>query len=195
MKILWVGSTPIANRFFEKLTGSKTPVTSQKSNVFGPSKAQTLDTTPYPERDMASPNQLAANRANAQLSTGPTSSEGKAKVSHNALKTGLTGRTVLLPTDDVAAYKQHVERVLLDYQPATDAENTLVYSSDYPHWDFDTPSVIYDLPFLTDQARRNILGGNACRLFGLPTQKRAPKSAIEAGLGGYDTVEAAPTLS
>ena len=76
-----------------------------------------------------------------------------------------------------------------------DAENTLVYSSDYPHWDFDTPSVIYDLPFLTDQARRNILGGNACRLFGLPTQKRAPKSAIEAGLGGYDTVEAAPTLS
>src|SRR5882724_2029359 len=47
IKILWVGSTPIANRFFEKLTGSKTPVTSQKSNVFGPSVAKTLDTAPY----------------------------------------------------------------------------------------------------------------------------------------------------
>jgi hypothetical protein len=37
---------------------------------------------------------LAANRANAQHSTGPTTPEGKAKSSHNAVKTGLTGRTI-----------------------------------------------------------------------------------------------------
>jgi len=43
----------------------------------------------------------------------------------------------------------------------------LVWSSDYPHWDFDLPSVIYDLPFLKEGAKRNILGGNAARLFGL----------------------------
>ncbi|WP_084144984.1 amidohydrolase family protein [Amycolatopsis jejuensis] len=49
-----------------------------------------------------------------------------------------------------------------------DAEHQLMYSSDYPHWDFDLPSTIYDLPFLTEQAKRNILGGNACRLFGIP---------------------------
>jgi hypothetical protein len=47
------------------------------------------------------------------------------------------------------------------------AETQLLYSSDYPHWDMDLPSVIYDLPFLTDQAKRNILGGNAQRLFKL----------------------------
>ena len=47
------------------------------------------------------------------------------------------------------------------------AETQLLYASDYPHWDFDLPSVIYDLPFLTEQAKRNILGGNACRLFHL----------------------------
>jgi predicted TIM-barrel fold metal-dependent hydrolase len=47
------------------------------------------------------------------------------------------------------------------------AETQLVWSSDYPHWDFDLPSVIYDLPFLKEQAKRNILGGNAARLFGL----------------------------
>ena len=41
------------------------------------------------------------------------------------------------------------------------AENQLLYSSDYPHWDFDLPSTIYDLPFLGEQAKRNILGGNA----------------------------------
>ena len=47
------------------------------------------------------------------------------------------------------------------------AETQLLYASDYPHWDMDLPSTIYDLPFLSDQAKRNILGGNAQRLFNL----------------------------
>jgi predicted TIM-barrel fold metal-dependent hydrolase len=47
------------------------------------------------------------------------------------------------------------------------AETQVLYSSDYPHWDFDLPSTIYDLPFLSDTAKRNILGGNAIRLFNL----------------------------
>jgi predicted TIM-barrel fold metal-dependent hydrolase len=47
------------------------------------------------------------------------------------------------------------------------AETQLLYSSDYPHWDMDLPSTIYDLPFLSEQAKRNILGGNALRLFNL----------------------------
>jgi len=47
------------------------------------------------------------------------------------------------------------------------AETQLCWSSDYPHWDFDLPSVIYDQPFLSEQAKRNILGGNAARLLGL----------------------------
>ena len=45
-----------------------------------------------------------------------------------------------------------------------------LWSSDYPHWDFDLPSAIYDLPFLNEQAKRNILGGNAAKLFGLDTR-------------------------
>jgi predicted TIM-barrel fold metal-dependent hydrolase len=47
------------------------------------------------------------------------------------------------------------------------AETQLVWSSDYPHWDFDLPSTIYDLPFLNEKQKRNILGANAARLFGL----------------------------
>jgi len=47
------------------------------------------------------------------------------------------------------------------------APTQLMYSSDYPHWDMDLPSTIYDLPFLSEQAKRNILGGNAQRAFNL----------------------------
>ena len=50
------------------------------------------------------------------------------------------------------------------------AETQLMWSSDYPHWDFDLPSVIHDLPFLKEKTKRNILGGNAARVFGLDTK-------------------------
>ena len=58
-----------------------------------------------------------------------------------------------------------------------DAENRLLYSSDYPHQDFDLPAVIWDLPFLSETARRKILGGNAMSLFNLPVPSAtAPQS-------------------
>jgi predicted TIM-barrel fold metal-dependent hydrolase len=67
-----------------------------------------------------------------------------------------------------------------------DAENQLLYSSDYPHWDMDLPSTIYDLPFLGEQAKRNILGGNAQRLFNLDPVysplKLARRAARAAGV-------------
>lgn len=47
------------------------------------------------------------------------------------------------------------------------AETQLLYSSDWPHWDFDPPSSVFDLPFLSEQAKRNILGENARRLLKL----------------------------
>jgi len=49
------------------------------------------------------------------------------------------------------------------------AGSQLLYASDFPHWDFDVPARIYDLPFLSEADRRNILGANALTLFGLPT--------------------------
>jgi len=86
---------------------------------------------------MASDKQLTANRANAQLSTGPASPEGKAKVSHNAVKTGLTGRTVLLPSDDVALYQFHVERIFQQHAPEGDDEKRLVQSLADTLWRLD----------------------------------------------------------
>ena len=83
---------------------------------------------------MATEAQIAANRANAQHSTGPSSPEGKAKSSHNALKTGLTGRTILLPTDDVAAYEKLVAVVHQKFHPQTDEEKLLAQSIADTEW-------------------------------------------------------------
>jgi predicted TIM-barrel fold metal-dependent hydrolase len=63
------------------------------------------------------------------------------------------------------------------------AETQLLYSSDYPHWDMDLPSTIYDLPFLNMQAKRNILGENARRLFKLEELLSEKKMARRAALG------------
>ena len=50
---------------------------------------------------------------------------------------------------------------------AMDAGNTVLYASNYPLPDMDVPSVIWDLDFLTEQEKRNILGENARKLFKL----------------------------
>jgi inactivated superfamily I helicase len=78
--------------------------------------------------------QLNANRANAQSSTGPTSPTGKATSSLNAVKTGLTGRTVLLPGDDAIIYQQHLHRYFTQFAPATDQEKALVQTIADTEW-------------------------------------------------------------
>ncbi len=50
---------------------------------------------------------------------------------------------------------------------AIHAETQLLFSSDWPHWDFDVPAKIVGLPFLSEQARKNILGETARRVFKL----------------------------
>ncbi len=47
---------------------------------------------------MATEKQIAANRRNAQKSTGPKSDAGKAKAKFNALKHGMTADTAVLPS-------------------------------------------------------------------------------------------------
>jgi hypothetical protein len=78
--------------------------------------------------------QLAANRANAELSTGPRTNIGKRIASLNAVKTGLTGRTVLLPSDDAVAYQQHVESFFEHHKPQSDREYEVVQSLADTQW-------------------------------------------------------------
>jgi predicted TIM-barrel fold metal-dependent hydrolase len=60
--------------------------------------------------------------------------------------------------------KMHPEALEKTFE-MIDAENTLLYASDYPHWDMDVPSVIYDLPFLDEKQKRKILGENSRHVF------------------------------
>ena len=56
-----------------------------------------------------------------------------------------------------------------------DATNTVMFSSDYPHWDFDNPQMA--LPPLRGQLKANIMANNAAKLYGLSLDGAAPASA------------------
>ena len=77
---------------------------------------------------MSTAAQITANRANSQLSTGPTSEAGKSRSSLNAVKTALIGRTILLPGDDVECYTSLAARFTKEFEPVGDEETLLVQS-------------------------------------------------------------------
>jgi predicted TIM-barrel fold metal-dependent hydrolase len=57
-----------------------------------------------------------------------------------------------------------------------DGGKTLLYASDYPHQDFDTPAMIWDEPGFTEDEKKAILGGTALKLFNLPVPARSAAS-------------------
>ena len=88
---------------------------------------------PKPARTI-SPAQLAANQANALLSTGPVTDQGKANSSLNAVKCGLTGCTVLLPSEDAAQYERHIHDYENELRPVGPRERALVQSLADTDW-------------------------------------------------------------
>ena len=82
----------------------------------------------------ASPARVAANQANAQFSTGPKTVEGKSKASLNAVTTALTGRTVLLASEDVALYEKHINAFRDEFRPGNEVERSLVQAIADTEW-------------------------------------------------------------
>ena len=80
---------------------------------------------------------------------------------------------------------------------AIKADTQLLFASDWPHWDFDLPTTITNLPFLSEQAKRNILGLNAARLFGfeVPRHKLATGAATRAGARQVSAARAAAEIA
>jgi hypothetical protein len=71
---------------------------------------------------MPSPAQSAANKLNAEKSSGPASPQGKVRSSLNALRHGLTARVVVLPTEDMEAYRQFSKELVGSLDPQTPLE-------------------------------------------------------------------------
>src|SRR5580693_6865001 len=61
--------------------------------------------------------QLAANRANAQKSTGPKTEEGKAKAALNGHRHGLTGSAIIMTEADQEAFESFSKRFIADLKP------------------------------------------------------------------------------
>ncbi|HEX4168263.1 MAG TPA: hypothetical protein VHZ55_22590 [Bryobacteraceae bacterium] len=65
---------------------------------------------------------------------GPRTEQGKRIASMNAVKTALTGRTVLLPSDDADAYRGHLAAYQREYSPVGLRESELVQSLADTQW-------------------------------------------------------------
>ncbi len=75
---------------------------------------------------MITPAKLAANRRNAQLSTGPKTPEGQARSAQNATKHGLFAQNPVLPTEKPDEYQAVRQQFFDELQPEGILETVLV---------------------------------------------------------------------
>ncbi len=85
---------------------------------------------------MSTQAQIAANQANAQLSTGPTTSVGKAAAARNNFRHGLTPRSEfwVLPCESQTDYLKLLAEFQQEHQPTTPTEEALVQAMAEHHW-------------------------------------------------------------
>ena len=83
---------------------------------------------------MSTPNRTEINRANSLHSTGPKTALGKKQSSLNALRHGLTGQIVVMPTEDLHAYQLHLKSFTDEYHPSGATESHLVQALADTSW-------------------------------------------------------------
>ena len=83
---------------------------------------------------MATDKQTAANRLNAQKSTGPKTPEGRAAVRLNGVKHGLTAETIVLKGESQADFTNMLESFEAEHDPATPTEEALVVQLALANW-------------------------------------------------------------
>ena len=69
--------------------------------------------------------QIAANQRNAQNSTGPSTTQGKADASQNSLKHGLTANQIVIKSEQQADFELHRAQILDELAPSTPIESML----------------------------------------------------------------------
>jgi hypothetical protein len=83
---------------------------------------------------MTSQEQIDANRANTQHSTGPRTPEGKAAFRLNALKHGLTAEHAVIPGEDLGVFNETLRASLDHLQPVGPLETLLVQQIVMASW-------------------------------------------------------------
>ena len=83
---------------------------------------------------MATEKQIAANRANAQKSSGATTPEGRQRASLNALRHGLTGQVTVMPHEDREAFNHFCAEIVASLNPANALEQQLAQSVAQDNW-------------------------------------------------------------
>jgi hypothetical protein len=90
----------------------------------------------------AQTNRAQINKTNSALSTGPKTTEGKRTASLNALRHGLTGRTVVLPGDDLELYRAFCQRFADDLEPSGVLEESMVQTIADSAWRLDRSAAL-----------------------------------------------------
>ena len=90
------------------------------------------------------PARLEANRENSKLSTGPVTEAGKKRSSLNALRHGLTSRTVVLPGEDMAAYNKFSQELITSLRAETPIEIQFAQTVADNYWRINRIKTIED---------------------------------------------------
>src|SRR6266853_2371668 len=93
---------------------------------------------------MISDKQLAANRNNALLSTGPKTEEGRKRSRMNALRHGLTGQVTTMTDEDRAAHEQFCQALIRSLAPEGAMETQLAQRIATDSWRLNRASAIED---------------------------------------------------
>jgi hypothetical protein len=91
----------------------------------------TSQTAPQPCHPTA---RAEINRANAQHSTGPRTSEGKLASSRNSLRHGLASAQLIIPGEDPVAFDALLAALMDEHQPANPTEDILVQEIARSYW-------------------------------------------------------------
>ena len=83
---------------------------------------------------MATDKQIAANRLNAQKSTGPKTPEGRAAVRLNGVTHGLTAETIVLKGESEIDFTNLLGSLEAEHDPATPTEEALVVQLAMATW-------------------------------------------------------------
>jgi hypothetical protein len=117
---------------------------------------------------MSTQPQILANRLNAQKSTGPQTPQGKAVVSQNALKHGLSARHDVITTESQADFDLHRDALLAELDPQGPMESILADRIVSLSWRLKRADLIQNqtIDALNEEDSNNSLA-NLAKSFGL----------------------------